>query len=75
MYDAERLAELIDDYMYECEGRATKRGLAQKLCISTGTVYNVLKGTYNGYAYGKVPHCNRAIDNADFCLVRSVFNG
>jgi len=73
MYDHENLVNVIDDYMEICQGKPTKKGLSRALGISETTVFNVLNGRFNGFTYTPKPHINRAIDNADFGLVRSLF--
>lgn len=73
MYDHEQLTNKIDDYMESCQGKPTKRGLSSWLGISDTTVYNVLNGRFNGFIYTRKPHINRAIDNPDFGLIRSIF--
>lgn len=73
MYDTEVLTEIVDDYLILSRGHPTKIGLAKRLGASTTTIYNVIRGAYNGTPYGKEPHYNRIVDNKDFCLIREVF--
>lgn len=74
MYSTDKLNEIIDDYLNMCKCRPTKKGLSLALGTSNTTIFNVIRGAYNGTPYGKEPHYNRVIDNKDFELIRDVFD-
>lgn len=76
MYDSELLKSAISDYMYHCQKnnyRPTKKGLANWLSCSAGTIDNYVHGKFNGLPYSIHPHINRLVANKDFPLIRSVF--
>lgn len=54
--------------------RPTYSGLALMIGTSSQTISNVVHGNYNGgHEYTDTPHATRCIDNADFELVKGLF--
>jgi len=53
----------------------TYNGLGTALNISGGTIKHIVTGYYKGsQAYTDTPHITRCIDNADFALIRALFD-
>lgn len=77
MYDVKELRTMLQDYSEICANdntKPTKGGLSKFLGISISTLFNVLRGEYNGgIPYGEKPSYTRCISNSGFTLIRSFF--
>ena len=77
MIDTTTLQIKIDGYRDRCQKshrKPTFNGVGQALGVSNKTVANVVHGHFNGKEYTDTPHATRCIDNADFEVVKGLFD-
>lgn len=72
MYD--NVNDLVEGYLNECKGHATRRGFAEYVGISRTTIDNAIRGQFNGRYYTLKPHASRKFANKDFCIIRQLFS-
>lgn len=79
MIDSNSLQNIILEYVEDCKVHSrspSRKGLAERLKCSTGTVCNVIHGYFaHGKPYTDKPHIRRMICNDDFPEIRAIFGG
>lgn len=72
------LLQVITDYRNECEEQNQKpqgNVLAKRIGVAPQTIYNILSGYYApNKPYTDTPSHRRRIDNADFEVIRGLFD-
>ncbi len=77
MIDSRELEKRVSRYRQNCRDRHKEPsyiGLGFARGCSGMTISNVVNGTFNGHLYTERPHSKRIINNADFELIRQLFD-
>ena len=76
MYEKE-IKSILSDYRKTCireHVKPSRRSFASFIGVSVGTIYNAIKGMYNGVYYSLKPCCTRCFDNKCFEILRDFFS-
>lgn len=77
MIDTTILQTKLHTYFDNCQNLSIKptfEGVGRLLGTSGKTISNVVHGHFNGKEYTDTPHATRCIDNADFEVVKGLFD-
>ena len=77
MINTKELQNKVQGYKQGCDehGRQpTYKGLSNVLGVSSRTVSNINRGSFNGHAYTDKPHITRCVSNNDFEVIQALFS-